>query len=155
MPIIKSELFIKAPIEICFDLARSIDIHTQSTSQSKERAVGGVTSGLIECGESVTWEAIHFGIKQRLTAKITEMEYPNRFVDEMVRGAFERFRHTHEFAATDHGTLMVDTFDYRSPFGLLGRFADKLFLEKYMHNFLLKRNMYIKVIAEEKAKSLP
>jgi hypothetical protein len=75
MPIIKTELQINAPIEICFDLARSIDIHAQSTSQTKEKAVGGVTGGLIEYGQSVTWEATHFGIKQRLTAKITEMEY--------------------------------------------------------------------------------
>jgi ligand-binding SRPBCC domain-containing protein len=131
-------------------LARSIDIHMQSTSHTKERAIGGVTSGLITCGESVTWEAVHFGIKQRLTAKITEMEYPYRFVDEMVSGAFKRFRHTHEFAASENGTLMVDTFDYSSPFGLLGRLADKLFLEKYMRNLLMKRNMYIKMVAEEK-----
>jgi ligand-binding SRPBCC domain-containing protein len=152
MPIIKLELYINAPIEICFDLARSIDIHMQSVSQTKERAIGGVTSGLIQCGESVTWEAVHFGVKQRLTAKITEMEYPYRFVDEMVSGAFKRFKHTHKFAAVDHGAHMVDTFDYTSPFGLLGRLADKLFLEKYMHNLLLKRNMYIKMVAEEKAK---
>ena len=59
MPIIKAELLINAPIEICFDLARSIDIHAESTSQTKERAIGGVTNGLIQLGQSVTWEAIH------------------------------------------------------------------------------------------------
>ncbi|OPH60346.1 cell division protein [Paenibacillus ferrarius] len=149
MPIIKTELHIHAPIETCFDMARSIDIHAQSTSQTNERAVGGVTSGLIECGQTVTWEAVHFGVKQRLTAKITEMDYPLRFVDEQVRGAFKRFRHTHEFYTTENGTQMIDVFDYTSPMGWLGKLADVLFLQRYMKGFLIKRNMYIKKVAEE------
>ncbi|KPV55774.1 MULTISPECIES: SRPBCC family protein [Paenibacillus] len=151
MPVIRSELYIEAPIETCFDLARSIDVHAQSTSQTKERAVGGVMSGLIELGQTVTWEAVHFGIKQRLTAKITEFESPFYFVDEMVRGAFKRFRHTHEFCAVDSGTLMIDEFDYTSPLGPVGKLADRMFLESYMKNFLLKRNLYIKQLAEKQA----
>ncbi|WP_232699501.1 SRPBCC family protein [Brevibacillus daliensis] len=148
MPIIKSELVIKAPPQVCFDLARSIDIHMQSTSETSERAIGGRISGLIELGETVTWEAVHFGVRQQLTAKITEMEAPYRFVDEMVAGAFKRFYHVHEFTPTENGTIMVDIFDYTSPYGLIGRFADLLFLEKYMERFLLTRNLYIKKLAE-------
>ena len=148
MPTIRSELLIQAPIELCFDLARSIDVHQESTARTKERAIGGVTSGLIELGESVTWEAVHFGIKQRLTAKITEMERPYRFVDEMVSGAFHSFYHVHEFSSTAEGTRMIDTFQYRSPLGLLGRLADVLFLKRYMKRFLLERNLYIKQLAE-------
>lgn len=149
MPIIRSELAIKAKPEICFDLARSIDIHTESTAKTMEKAVGGVTSGLIELGETVTWEAVHFCIKQRLTAKITAFEFPTRFTDEMVRGAFKRFTHTHEFVPTAAGTLMIDTFDYTSPYGLLGRLADFLFLKRYMRRFLIERNQYIKRMAEK------
>lgn len=148
MPVIRTELFIRAPIEVCFDLARSIDIHAESTSQTRERAVGGRTSGLIELGESVTWEAVHLGVKQRLTAKITELERPHYFVDEMVKGAFKGFKHTHRFEPRDQGTLMTDMFDYESPLGLLGKLADRLFLEEYMRAFLVKRNGYIKQVAE-------
>ncbi|MFD0694965.1 SRPBCC family protein [Paenibacillus sp. GCM10027628] len=150
MPTIKIELHINAPVEVCFDLARSIDIHAESTSQTKERAIGGVTSGLIELGQSVTWEAVHFGIKQYLTAKITEFDYPYCFVDEQISGAFKRFRHTHEFVEFENGTLMIDTFDYQAPLGSLGKLADRLFLESYMRRFLLKRNEYIKNVAEYK-----
>ncbi|OCT15817.1 cell division protein [Paenibacillus pectinilyticus] len=149
MPIIESELYINAPIEVCFDLARSIDIHAKSTSQTKERAIGGVTSGLIELGQSVTWEAIHFGIKQQLTAQITEMDFPHRFVDEQIRGAFKRFRHTHEFIEVNGGTLMIDIFEYDAPFGIMGKLASALFLKSYMERFLMKRNIYIKKVAEE------
>ncbi|MDQ0230805.1 SRPBCC family protein [Metabacillus malikii] len=150
MPIIKTDMFIYAPREICFDVARDIDIHTQSTSQTFEKAIAGVTSGLIELNETVTWEAIHFGIKQKLTVRITEFDYPNRFVDEMEKGAFKRFYHSHEFIEKPNGTLMVDTFDYTSPLGVLGKLADRLFLEQYMKNFLITRNRVIKKVAEER-----
>nr|WP_285842893.1 SRPBCC family protein [Metabacillus litoralis] len=143
-------MFIYAPRDICFDVARDIDIHTQSTSQTNERAIGGVTSGLIELNEMVTWEAVHFGIKQNLTVRITEFDFPNRFVDEMEKGAFKRFYHVHEFIEKPNGTLMLDTFDYTSPFGFIGKIADRLFLEQYMREFLITRNRYIKKVAEER-----
>jgi ligand-binding SRPBCC domain-containing protein len=149
MPILRSELIIYAPREVCFDLTRSINIHEKSTAQTKERAVGGVTQGLIKLNQTVTWEAVHFGLKQKLTVKISEMAYPYYFVDEMVSGAFKRFRHVHEFVIVDGGTLMIDIFDYTSPLGVLGRLADLLFLKAYMSRFLEKRNLYIKQVAEE------
>ncbi|TNJ67069.1 SRPBCC family protein [Paenibacillus hemerocallicola] len=148
MPIIYTELTIRAPIQRCFDLSRSIDIHMQSTAKSRERAVAGVTSGLIRLGETVTWEAVHLGVRQRLTVRITEYSEPSYFVDEMVKGAFRSFVHRHEFGEADGQTMMKDTFDYVSPLGWLGRAADKLFLEAYMRRFLLERNRYIKQVAE-------
>lgn len=48
MPLIKHEIYIEAPIQICFDLARNIQVHMETTSKTKERAIGGVTEGLIE-----------------------------------------------------------------------------------------------------------
>ena len=149
MPIISTQIKINAEPGICFDLARSIDIHTESTARTREKAVGGVTSGLINLGESVTWEAVHFGIKQRLTAKITTFDYPKKFTDEMVHGAFKSFTHTHEFIPTGIETLMIDTFDYTSPLGALGKLADWLFLKRYMRKFLMERNQYIKQTAEK------
>jgi ligand-binding SRPBCC domain-containing protein len=148
MPIIKNRQFIKAPIEVCFDLARNVDIHTQTTSETKERAVGGVTGGLLEQGDTVTWEAIHFGVKQRLTAKVTIMEKPHKFVDVMVKGAFQSFAHTHEFIEQTDGTIMIDIFEYKSPLGIIGVIADKLFLEKYMSVFIATRAKELKRIAE-------
>ncbi|WP_054028704.1 SRPBCC family protein [Bacillus sp. FJAT-28004] len=149
MPIIKISLFIKAPIQVCFDLSRSIEIHMESTSHTNERAVKGRTSGLIGLGETVTWEATHFGIRQQLTSIITELDPPNKFVDEMVSGAFKRFRHEHTFEIQDGGTLMTDRFDYTSPFGPLGMLADVMFLRSYMERLLLRRNEYIKNNAEK------
>ena len=70
------DTIINAPIEIVFDLSRSIDMHIESTKQTGEQAIAGRKSGLIELGETVTWRAKHFGIWQSLTSKITDYNYP-------------------------------------------------------------------------------
>lgn len=147
---VKIELIteINAPIERCFDLSRSIDLHIESTKQTGEQAISGTTSGLIGLGETVTWRAKHFGIWQTLTSKITEYNYPNLFVDEMVQGAFKSFRHEHHFTKVDGHTLMRDVFVYQSPLGILGRLAEVLFLKRYMTQLLIERNRVIKEVAE-------
>ena len=147
MPVIVLRTRVAAPPSRCFDLARDVELHQRSTAASRERAVAGVTSGLLGLGDEVTWEATHFGIRQRLTSRISEFDPPNRFVDEMIQGAFARFRHDHQFLAAD-GTEMVDIFDYTSPLGPLGRFADGLFLRRYMTTLLRERNAYLKRAAE-------
>lgn len=93
-------------------------------------------------------EATHFGVKQRLTAKITEMVRPDFFIDIQVNGAFQSFTHTHEFTEINYGTMMKDTFSYEAPFGIIGRVADKLFLENYMKKFIVSRSDELKILAE-------
>jgi ligand-binding SRPBCC domain-containing protein len=115
MPIIELATHINAPVQQCFDLARSIDMHLDSMRQSGEAAVGGRTSGLIQLGETVTWHAKHFGIWQTLTSKLTEMQAPNYFTDEMVTGAFKAFRHEHYFYPLGNQTLMKDVFMFDAP----------------------------------------
>ena len=139
---------INAPVEKVFDLSRSIDLHMESTKQTGERAIAGRTGGLIELGETVTWRAKHFGIWQNLTSKITGYNYPTFFADELVSGAFKSFRHEHHFSFVENGTLMQDKFVFESPLGILGKFANWLFLKRYMSNLLVERNRIIKNTAE-------
>jgi ligand-binding SRPBCC domain-containing protein len=152
MPVIHLETLIEAPAELCFDLARSVDIHMASTSYTGERAIGGVTSGMMNLHDEVTWEAVHFGVRQRLTSRITAFDRPRMFKDEMQRGAFKYWRHTHLFEPRDRSTLMIDDADYASPLGLLGRIADKLLLERHMTRLLVTRNNHIKRVAEAAAR---
>src|SRR2546423_15237586 len=148
MPVIVLRMRVAAPPSRCSDLARDVELQQRSTAASRERAVGGVPSGLLGTGDEETWEATHCGDRQRMTSRITEFEPPRRFVDEMVRGAFRRFRHEHQFLAVEGGTEMLDTFDYTSPLGPLGRLADILFLRQYMSRLLRRRNAYLKGEAE-------
>ena len=155
MPILELATHINAPIEKCFDAARNIDVHVASTKQTGERAVAGKTNGLIELGETVTWRAKHFGIQQNLTSKITEYNYPNFFVDEMVSGAFKSFRHEHHFSSTDGKTLMKDIFVFESPLGILGKLFNWLILKRYMTNLLITRNAVINEAAENNPPFVP
>ena len=148
MPKIILNTLIKADKIIVFDLARSIDLHKISTQNSDETAIYGKTHGLIDLNESVTWRAKHFGVYNTLTSKITAFKAPDFFVDEMVSGVFKSFKHEHHFKDVANGTLMKDVFDYASPFGLLGKLADQLFLRNYMTKFLTERNRVIKDFAE-------
>jgi ligand-binding SRPBCC domain-containing protein len=123
---------IAAPVDVCFDLARSIDLHLESMIASEERAVAGVTSGLIAGGEEVSWEARHFGITWHMTSRITEFDPPHRFVDEMVRGPFTAFRHVHEFEARYSRTRMTDAITFGMPVGFLMNPPVGLYLRRLM-----------------------
>ena len=148
MPLIYLKTEIKAPIQIVFDLSRSIDFHQESASKTREKAIAGRTSGLIELGETVTWEAVHFGVKQRLTTKITAMDAPHSFTDEMVKGVFKSIKHEHLFTEVNGITTMVDHFNFESPFGIFGKLFNAVILKNYMKRFLEIRNAAIKREAE-------
>jgi len=148
MPVIEIEIEINAPIERVFDLARCIDLHEETMSQTNEKAIEGVTKGLIKLGETVTWQATHFGIRQKLTSKITAYNRPFHFRDVMLKGAFKRFTHDHFFLQTGEKVLMRDVFDYASPLWVLGKLVDALGLKNYMKNLLTERNRLIKKTAE-------
>src|SRR2546428_4570664 len=126
MPVIELTTTISAPIQICFDLARSIDLHKLSTAYTDEEAIDGVRSGLIGAGEHVTWRAKHFGIRQELTSKITSFEYPYFFRDEMLKGTFKKIKHDHRFEMDGDLTIMKDSFEFESPFGVLGQLFNSL-----------------------------
>jgi ligand-binding SRPBCC domain-containing protein len=140
---IELRTLIAAPIERYFDLSRDLDLHLESMKASSKRAVAGKTSGLIGVGEWVTWEARHFGRTWRVTSRITEMNPPRMFVDEMEEGPFACFRHEHEFTPRDGGTLMIDRVDFAAPFGLLGKVADVLLVKRYLQRLLALRNLEI------------
>ena len=142
---------IEAPAEGCFDLMRDIRIHTQTTAQTHERVIGGVTAGRLELGQVVTFKGRHFGLTQRLTVKVIEFDRPHRFVDEMASGSFSSFVHVHEFKPTEHGTLMIDTVSWRSPLGIIGRIVDTLLLKRHLTSRIGNRNAALKAIAEQQA----
>jgi ligand-binding SRPBCC domain-containing protein len=68
----------------------------------------------------------------------------------MVKGNFKSFKHEHIFEIKGGKTEMIDIFDYKSPLGFLGRFADILFLKRYITKFLSIRNTVLKDYVESK-----
>ncbi len=139
---------IKAPLQTVFDVSRNIDIHQQSASKSKEKAIAGVTSGLINFNETVTWRGKHFGFYLTHKSRMTAMDLHDYFVDEMEEGKFKTFRHEHFFEEKNKVTIMTDKLQYETPFGIIGKLFDVLFLKKHLTQFLLERNKILKRVSE-------
>jgi ligand-binding SRPBCC domain-containing protein len=133
-----------------------VDLHTASTSRTGERAIAGVTAGLIGLGQEVTWSGRHFGFRVTHTSRITALEFPKYFQDSMVRGMFRSFCHDHYFETSEGRTLMKDVLMFEAPLGLLGRAAERLVLQKHMRRLLERRNVSIRRAAEsEKWRDYP
>ena len=154
---------IHAPIERCFDLARSVEVHLAGNIHYGEAAVAtaGVTSGLIGLGEHVTWRAKHFGFWHELTSKITAMDRPLYFQDTMLRGIFQSMKHDHFFRSLSPDETempdktempgeieMKDVFCFTAPLGLLGQLTEIVLLRRYMRALLHERNEVIRNVAE-------
>lgn len=127
------------PVEEAFERSLSIDVHLASMRRSRERAIGGVTSGRIGLGEEVTWRGWHLGVPITMTSRITELEAPHWFVDEQVRGPFRSYRHEHAFIPEGARTLMVDHVVLEAP---LGRLAEGV-VGPYLQRLIGERNAYL------------
>lgn len=148
MPTIHLTIFIAAPAERVFDLARSIDLHKKSMSHTGEEAVAGTTMGLINLNESVTWKAKHLMKTRFLKSEITAMNRPYNFTDEMKQGDFKSMKHEHHFKQIENGTLMIDIITFESPYGGFGRAFNAIYLTRYMQKLIEQRNLIIKEYAE-------
>jgi ligand-binding SRPBCC domain-containing protein len=147
--------FITAPIERVFDLSRSINLHKISTAHTNEEAIAGVTTGLINKNETVTWKAKHLFKTRQYTSIISEMQSPTFFIDEMQKGDFKSLKHEHHFKQVDNGTIMIDMLNFESPYGIIGKWFNKLYLKNYLQKFIIQRNAVIKEYAEtEKWKAI-
>jgi len=142
---------IDAPIQRCFDLARSVEVHLIANVHSGEQAlaVGEITSGLVGLGQNVTWRAKHFGIWHNLTSETTALEAPSHFQVTMIQGIFRFMQADHLFRSLPSGaTEMTDIFAIAAPLPLLGPLSEVLFLRRYMLALVHERNAVIKQIAE-------
>ncbi|HVK49101.1 MAG TPA: SRPBCC family protein [Pseudobacter sp.] len=148
MPIIHLTTFIAAPVERVFDLSRSIEFHKKSMSHTGEEAVAGVTTGLINLHDTVTWKARHLRKTRYMKVKITAMDKPFSFTDELEKGDLRSMKHEHYFKQIDNGTLMIDIFRFESPYGFIGKAFNQLFLRKYFEKLLFQRNESLRLFAE-------
>ena len=139
---------ISAPIERVFDLSRSINLHKISVAHTEEKVIAGVMTGLMKENETVTWQAKHLFKLRQFTSKVTAMKIPEYFIDEMTQGDFKFFIHQHHFKIIDNGTIMIDIVEFESPYGILGKLLNTIYLKKYMEKLLLQRNAVIKTYAE-------
>ena len=76
------------------------------------------------------------------------MDLYDYFVDEMEEGKFKSFRHEHFFEEQNGATIMTDKLHYETPFGIVAKLFDILFLKNHLINFILERNKILKEVSE-------
>lgn len=146
--IVKTE--IDADIDTCFDLARDVGFYYNTLEKFTEIPISGKVTGLMKAGDYVTWETNHLSLMQHLTLKVTEFEKPILFVDEMVRGEFKTYRHEHIFEVENDKTIMIDKFEFQSPYGIFGKLVDWVFLKRHFKKLIITRNKTLRLHAEAK-----
>ena len=151
MPTLVLNTLIRAAPAVCFDAARDAELHLESARATGERIVAGRARGLWELGDEITFEGVHLGVRQRLSARVVELERPHFFRDQMTRGAFAALSHTHIFQALPQArTRMIDFLQWRAPLGLLGALASDTLVEAHLKRFLRQRAWHIKTHVESK-----
>lgn len=148
MPTIHLTTFIAAPVHVVFDLSRHVGLHKESMAAFKEEAVAGTRFGLIEKDDTITWRARHFFKERLLRVRISEMKKDELFIDEQAKGDFKMMKHEHYFKPCDNGTILINIFQFESPYGILGQWFNGIYLTKYIRRLLEQRNKTIKEYAE-------
>ena len=148
MESLRLSTWIDAPVERCFLLSLSVDLHVASARSTQSKPVAGSEPVIIGEGERLTFRGRHFGVRWRHTSLIETLRPHAYYRDIMISGPFQHFEHDHHFAAMDDGTRMRDEVKFSARWGLLGRLASKTFLRQRLKTFLMERNAMIKRLAE-------
>lgn len=134
---------------LLMDLTLDPEMHTASLASTKELVLDRTGTGSLRLGDRVTFRARHFAVWWRMSARIVELERPVRFVDEQITGPFSAFMHVHEFGSSPSGTVMIDTFSFRLPGGIIGRAVARLIAAPYVRRLLERRAAFVAAQAEQ------
>ena len=71
-------------------------------------------------------------VSVRWVTEITHVQEPHYFVDDQLTGPYALWHHQHRFKEVPSGVEMTDEITYAIPFGIIGRLANSLFVEKQL-----------------------
>jgi hypothetical protein len=147
--LIIEEVEIEAPIERCFDLVRSVEVHEYTTEIIRGRAEGGRLEGLWQRGDRTLWSAVFFGCRFQLTMEASLVESPHFYNETLVKGLLRNFAHKYTLTTLESGlTVVRDELEVVSWLSLIVPPADKWLLYKRMQFIVRDRLVKIKLIAE-------
>jgi ligand-binding SRPBCC domain-containing protein len=135
----------KPPEEIFpfFGNAHNLEIITPRWLQFKV-----LTRGSIEMrpGTLIDYRIRLHGIQLRWRTNIEVWEPPYRFIDQQIRGPFQRWHHEHIFESQEHGTLCQDRVRYAV---LGGPLLDRLFVRREVEKiFDFRKQRLIELFAK-------
>ncbi|NIM52213.1 MAG: CDP-paratose 2-epimerase [Gemmatimonadales bacterium] len=94
--------------------------------------VRGATDGTVRAGTRIEYSLRWLGLPMHWESVIAEYEDNVLFTDEMIRGPYRRWRHTHLFRPAPGGVEMIDRVRYELPLGFLGSIAHALVVRRQL-----------------------
>jgi ligand-binding SRPBCC domain-containing protein len=73
------------------------------------------------------------GIPMNWITEITHVKEHHFFVDEQRKGPYRIWHHEHHFETVDNGVLMSDIVSYELPFGILGKIAHPILVQRKLN----------------------
>lgn len=104
----------------------------------------------IYAGMIITYIVSPFlGIKMNWMTEIIHIKEGEYFVDEQRFGPYALWHHQHHFKAIKGGILMTDILNYAIPYGIIGRLANTLLVDKQIKQIFSYREKAIKELFGE------
>jgi hypothetical protein len=154
---VKEHVHVRAPIERCFELARSVELAGEMAGvQVTENGIAR-SHGQVQAGDHMIWKGWSFGLPARHESVVTRVEAPRALEDRMVRGRFRRFEQIQSLSEIDDHTLVTATVRFVIPRGLPGRLLARHLVIPSITRMLQRRMNLLKETAEGKvfANGLP
>jgi ligand-binding SRPBCC domain-containing protein len=148
MTIIEKSVTIAAPIEAVFDFHLDTDnLGLISPAWVKTKLIREQGDGL---GKIIELHTTQYNVfPSHWVVRIEEYDRPVRLTDLMLQGPMKYFRHERTFSQPCASlTELKDHLEYETPFGIIGKIADKLSIEKMMNEMFEYRHQKTKEILE-------
>lgn len=131
MPEFRADAEFRCEPRAVFDfLIRPVNVVRLSPPDVQVRLVEG--PAVVQLGSIVTIEARNFGIRQRFSVRITELEEDERLTDEQIEGPFRYYRHSRRLERSSNGSRLVEVVEFSPPGGMLGMLLTPERLQRYV-----------------------
>ncbi|MFN8370306.1 MAG: TIGR01777 family oxidoreductase [Bacteriovoracaceae bacterium] len=104
----------------------------------------GKSTDTIRSGTIIDYKLHLHGIPINWKTKIDSFIENEQFVDEQIKGPYQKWHHTHTFIPLKSGTLMIDEVTYKLPMGILGKIVAHPFVKKDVETIFKFRTEVIK-----------
>lgn len=147
---LESKQHIKTSMHTCWDFFSSPKNLKIITPSYMGFEIIDAVEGKIYPGQIIQYKVKPlFGIPLLWVTEITHVSENKFFVDEQRIGPYKLWHHKHFFKEVKNGIEIKDVVHYALPFGFLGRIANKLFIQKQLHNIFEYRYQKINNIFNE------
>ena len=136
------EQFIDKPIEEVFKFFENPNnLEKITPSHLKFKILSNCPKTMIK-GLTINYQIKLFKVPFKWKTVIKHYNPPHMFIDEQIKGPYEKWVHTHLFKSKKGGTLICDKVEYIIPLGIFGYLLNFIWI-KYELNRIFNYRRYV------------